>query len=122
MTLARTVNHVMKRAGTFYTLRKVAGGTQPNSWTAATAPSVTYHALIAKERSYKPSEIRGGILENDSLIVVDASSGDAVPAVGERIALGVHTGDENAAWSQIVNVYPARVNGNVATYRLQVRR
>lgn len=121
MSFSPSVSRVLKQYGTSYTLRTEAAVSGGNSWTASPG-AVTYSVVIAKERGFKPNEIRGGIQEGDGLIVVDASADAPIPRVGSRIALGVFSSDVAADWRQIVNVYPTRENGRARTYRLQVRR
>lgn len=119
MSLHATVSRGIARHGAKYTLRRETI-TTANSWTAASV-AVAYSPVMAKERGFKPNEIRGGIQENDCLVVVDAATASTPPKIGDRVALGEFSADVGAAWRQVVNVYATTAKGKVASYRLQVR-
>lgn len=121
MTLAKAVSDVFARHGATWTLRRASRAAGANDWTAG-AETVTYSTFAARERGYKPGEIRGGIQEKDALVIVDAASASVAPAEGDRVALGSFTADAGAEWRHVVNVYAVRRAATTLVYRLQVRR
>lgn len=121
MSLHAAVSDVLNRQGTAWTLRKEARAAGANAWTAGAA-TASYSAMQARERSYRPMEIRGGIQEHDALLVVDAASVTVAPAEGDRVALGTFAGDAGADWRHVVSVYAVTFAGETLVYRLQVRR
>lgn len=122
--MSAAVTSAIGRHGSTYTIRKASQAAGANDWTAGTS-TVTFHACRARERGYKPAELRGGIQERDALLVIDPASLPAgvVPAEGDRVALGTFTVDDATAdWRQVVNAYSPRTGATVGAYRLQVRR
>lgn len=121
MNLAATHERVSARYGAPYTLRKPARAAGANSWTAG-AETPTYHPCTAFSRGFKPFEIKGGILEGDSLVTITASTISVEPAKGDLISIGTFTDDVGAEWATVVNVNPPKVQGSTVSYRLQVRK
>lgn len=120
MTLANTVARVTGRHGAAYTILRRTQAANAQPWKAGTE-TVSFDYVQARERGFKPVEIRGGIQEGDVLIVVDASSGCGCPKTGDRIALGNHYSEDTGDWRQIISINAARVAGDVNVYRLQAR-
>lgn len=121
MSLAKTVASVAARHGAEYTLRREVIAVVPQTWKSGSS-TVSYFPMVARERYYKPNEIKGTIQENDALLVVDAATLTQLPAVNDRVALGSFVSDISAEWRHVVSVYEARERGSVRVYRLQVRR
>lgn len=121
MTIQAAVSDLLARHGQVWTLRKASRAAGANAWTAG-AEAPVYATMQARERGYRPSEVRGGIQERDALLIVDAASVTAAPAEGDRVSPGSLTGDAGGEWRQVVNVYAVKLAGAVQVYRLQVRR
>lgn len=121
MSLQGAIARRVAAFGAVYTLRTAAPGAGVNAWTAGAA-TPAYYPCLARERRYKPNEIKGGIVEGDILVTVDAASLAVAPVNGNQIALGRFTGDAGAKWVHVVNVYAPSVGGVPVAYKLQVRR
>ncbi len=121
MSLAAPVTGLMVRHGATYTLRKTVVAAGPNAWTQG-AGVASYSQCVAHERRYRREEIKGGILEGDVLLTVDAATLLQPIAAGDRIALGALVGDAGGEWRQVVSVYAPRIGARVGVYKVQARR
>jgi hypothetical protein len=121
MSLQATVARMTARNGARFTIRRETVAAGANAWTKGTA-TVTFLEVVARERFYRPDEIKGAIVEGDALITVTAPPCGFVPVKGDRIALGSHVADAGAEWRQITNVYAPRIGSAVAVYKLTVRQ
>jgi len=121
MTLAGTVARVTARHGAAYTLLRKSLGVGAKPWKPGTPGAGTFEAVTAKERGFKPIEIKDTIQEGDVLITVDAATCALRPRTGDLIALGTFVAEAGAEWRQIVSVYEARKSGVVHAYKLQAR-
>ena len=123
MSLKASVASNLAKYGTGYVIRRAALSNPGQPW-KGTPGAATYTACTASERGFKPSEIKGGILENDVLITIDVASSTVEPKLGDRIGLGVLpvTDDTAIAWRDVVNVNVRRVAGVATVYKIQARR
>lgn len=122
MSQAATVSRQIAQYGAAYTLRRAAAAAGANEWTRG-AETISYYPCMARERGYKPDEVRGAIIDGDVLIVVDPASLAIEPKAGDQIALGTFADDAGADWRRIVSPpYAPREAGAVAAYRLQARK
>lgn len=120
MSIAAAIRAEIASKGAIYTLRRETAAAGANDWTRG-AVTVTYYRCRARERMYKPDEVRGGILETDTLITVDAASIAVTPRKGDKLALGVFASDTGADWRLVISAYEPRVGGANVVYKLQAR-
>lgn len=109
MSLAGTAARLLRRTGQQWThLRKTqAANAQP--WKSG-AETLAFDTVQARERYFKPVEIKGGILEGDVLIVVDAATCLRRPQIGDRLAPGIFATEEGGsavlyAWDYLGDDY-----------------
>lgn len=124
MSAATAVANQLARHGAAWTLRRGgATGAGPNAWTAASgAPTFTYAPCRARERNYRPDEIKGPILDTDVEIVLDPATLAVTPVKGDKLAPGTLDGTAlNAPWRTIIAVLPRFDGAKVAVYRIQAR-
>ena len=121
MTLRGTVARTLRRTGQQWTLLRKTQAPNAQPWKSGTE-TLTFDAVQARERYFKPMEIKGGILEGDSLIVVDAATCGSLPKIGDRLAPGTFTVEDGADWRHVIAVHEVREAGSAIVYRLQVRK
>ena len=122
MSLRGTVARTLRRTGQQWTLLRKVQAPNAQPWKSG-AETLTFDTVQARERHFKPMEIRGGILEGDVLIVVDAATCATTPQIGDRLAPGVFASEDTDSpqWRHVIAVHNARESGVDRVYRIQAR-
>ena len=92
MSLASAVASLSAGYGAGYTLRQGGATTGANAWTLG-AETPSYAPCRGRERHATAKDVRAGINEGATLIVLDAASLSVVPRKGDNIALGTWPAD-----------------------------
>lgn len=121
MTVQSAVARQLAAKGRPWTLKSVSASAGANAWTLG-ATATTFWACQARERAYSADEVKGGIMDSDAELVIDAASLGTTPQSGDYVTPGRVSSDVGADWRRVVVVKPAHVGERVGVWRLQVRK
>lgn len=116
MSLENTVARMLQRDGADYVLKNRSNVDGPNAWTNGERVE-TPQTVRARERSYKTSDMRGGLDAAMAEIWIDPATCSAPPLKGAKIGLV-----SDGLFREIVNVDARRENGAVRVFVVSVKR